>query len=116
MKTPDAIAVGAFLDDRHVELAARIADFSAREIALLPEPADDGAGRAQARRILELLGREGWFAPTLHLKNVDKRCGRLDYIRDKPRRLKVDYVMSNNFAFGGVNTSLIFRRWEDAGH
>ena len=63
MKTPDAIAVGAFLDDRHVELAARIADFSAREIALLPEPADDGAGRAQARRILELLGREGWFAP-----------------------------------------------------
>ncbi|TMQ50052.1 MAG: acyl-CoA dehydrogenase [Candidatus Eisenbacteria bacterium] len=57
------MAVRAFLDDRHVELAARIADFSAREIALLPEPADDGAGRAQARRILELLGGEGWFAP-----------------------------------------------------
>jgi len=63
VKTPDPIAVRAFLDDRHVELAARIADFSAREIALLPEPADDRAGRAQARRILELLGREGWFAP-----------------------------------------------------
>ena len=63
MKTPDPISVRAFLDDRHVELAARIADFSAREIAPLPEPADDGAGRAQARRILELLGREGWFAP-----------------------------------------------------
>jgi len=63
VKTPDPISVRAFLDDRHVELAARIADFSAREIALLPEPADDRAGRAQARRILELLGREGWFAP-----------------------------------------------------
>jgi len=54
---------------------------------------------------------EGWFAPTINLKNVDKRCGRLDYIRKKPRDLNVKYVMSNNFAFGGVNTSLIFRKW-----
>jgi 3-oxoacyl-[acyl-carrier-protein] synthase II len=55
--------------------------------------------------------REGWFAPTLNLKNIDPRCGELDYIQEKPRPLKVEYVMSNNFAFGGVNTSLIFRRW-----
>jgi len=27
------------------------------------------------------------------------------------RELETDYVMSNNFAFGGVNTSLVFRRW-----
>jgi 3-oxoacyl-[acyl-carrier-protein] synthase II len=54
---------------------------------------------------------EGWFAPTINLKNVDKRCGRLDYIRINPRDLQVKYVMSNNFAFGGVNTSLIFRKW-----
>ncbi len=59
--------------------------------------------------------REEWFAPTLHLKNVDERCGRLDYIQDKPRPLKTEYVMSNNFAFGGVNTSLIFRRWSGRG-
>ena len=25
--------------------------------------------------------------------------------------LVVDYLMSNNFAFGGINTSLIFKRW-----
>ena len=27
------------------------------------------------------------------------------------RALQTEYVMSNNFAFGGINTSLIFRRW-----
>ncbi|HTY49342.1 MAG TPA: beta-ketoacyl-ACP synthase [Steroidobacteraceae bacterium] len=54
---------------------------------------------------------EGWFAPTLNLTAVDPRCGELDYIRGEGRRLEVEHVMSNNFAFGGVNTSLIFRRW-----
>jgi len=28
-----------------------------------------------------------------------------------PRRLEMEYFMSNNFAFGGLNTSLIFKRW-----
>jgi 3-oxoacyl-[acyl-carrier-protein] synthase II len=28
----------------------------------------------------------------------------------EPRRLEVEYLMSNNFAFGGINTSLILRR------
>lgn len=57
---------------------------------------------------------EGWFYPTLNLSNVDPECGELDYIKDEIRSLNVDYVMSNNFAFGGINTSLIFKRWQDA--
>lgn len=57
--------------------------------------------------------REGWFAPTLNLHEVDPRCGVLDYIHGDGRALQTDYVMSNNFAFGGINTSLIFRRWQD---
>lgn len=55
--------------------------------------------------------RTGWFAPTLNLDNVDPRCGDLDYIAGDGRKLEVEYVMNNNFAFGGVNTSLVFRRW-----
>ncbi|KIO37930.1 beta-ketoacyl-ACP synthase [Shewanella sp. cp20] len=55
----------------------------------------------------------GWFAPTLNLNNVDPACGQLDYIKDEVRQLDTDYVMSNNFAFGGINTSLIFKRWQD---
>jgi 3-oxoacyl-[acyl-carrier-protein] synthase II len=68
-------------------------------------------GAIEAWATLEML-REGWFAPTLNLERVDPRCGALDYIRGEPRVLAARTVMSNNFAFGGVNTSLIFRRWE----
>ena len=55
--------------------------------------------------------REGWFAPTLNLADVDARCGELDYIRGEGRRIECDHVMSNNFAFGGINTSLIFKKY-----
>jgi 3-oxoacyl-[acyl-carrier-protein] synthase II len=54
---------------------------------------------------------EGWAAPTLNLDNVDPRCAELDYIRGGVREIAATYVMSNNFAFGGINTSLIFKRW-----
>lgn len=52
----------------------------------------------------------GWFAPTIHLDNLDPECAELDYIRGNGRELDVEYVMNNNFAFGGINTSLILRR------
>lgn len=54
---------------------------------------------------------DNWFAPTLNLTTVDPLCGELDYIQATPREFETDYVMSNNFAFGGINTSLIFKRW-----
>lgn len=53
----------------------------------------------------------GWFAPTLNLESIDPQCADLDYIRSDLRPIDTDYVMSNNFAFGGINTSLIFKRW-----
>ncbi|AGQ38714.1 TPA: beta-ketoacyl-ACP synthase [Mannheimia haemolytica] len=56
--------------------------------------------------------RDGWFAPTLNLENVDERCGDLDYLQGDGREIHTDYVMNNNFAFGGMNTSLIFKRWK----
>jgi 3-oxoacyl-[acyl-carrier-protein] synthase II len=54
--------------------------------------------------------REGWFAPTANLVNIDERCAQLDYVIGEGRRLETEYLMSNNFAFGGINTSLIFKR------
>lgn len=53
---------------------------------------------------------EGWFHPTANLDNVDPECAELDYIQGGIRKLQCDYVMSNNFAFGGINTALIFKR------
>ncbi len=55
--------------------------------------------------------RNDWFAPTLNLEQVDPKCASLDYITREGRTLQTEYIMSNNFAFGGINTSLIFRRW-----
>lgn len=55
----------------------------------------------------------GWFAPSLNLNDIDPRCGKADYILSGGREIETDYVMSNNFAFGGVNTSLVFKRWQD---
>ena len=52
----------------------------------------------------------GWYHPTLNLHNVDPACAELDYIAGEGRMMDVEYAMSNNFAFGGVNTSLILRR------
>ena len=64
---------------------------------------------------------ESWFSiemmnsdlyiHTLNLGEIDLRCGELDYLRGEPRRMSHEYVVNNNFAFGGVNTSLVFRRW-----
>lgn len=53
---------------------------------------------------------EGWFHPTVNLENIDPSCAELDYIRDDIRCINCNYIMSNNFAFGGINTSLIFKR------
>ena len=65
-------------------------------------------GSLEAWMTLEML-RDGWAAPTVNLETVDGRCAPLDYIRSAPRRLRTDCFMTNNFAFGGVNTSLVFR-------
>lgn len=53
--------------------------------------------------------REGRFVPTVNLAEVDPRCAPLDYVMKDARRLETEFLMSNNFAFGGINTSLIFR-------
>jgi 3-oxoacyl-[acyl-carrier-protein] synthase II len=55
---------------------------------------------------------EGWFHPSANLENIDPACAQLDYIKGDIRRLDCENIMSNNFAFGGINTSLIFKRWD----
>jgi len=67
-------------------------------------------GAQEAWLTLEMMNCDE-FSPTLNLENLDPRCGELDYIVNEPRQISTEYVMSNNFAFGGVNTSLVFKRW-----
>jgi len=56
-----------------------------------------------------MMMREGWFAPNINSGNIDAECAELDYIQGEGREMNAKYIMSNNFAFGGINTSLIFK-------
>jgi 3-oxoacyl-[acyl-carrier-protein] synthase II len=66
-------------------------------------------GAIEAAMTVKSLGC-GWYHPTLNLTTPDPACAELDYIFGEGRCIDTEYVMSNNFAFGGVNTSLIFKR------
>ena len=66
-------------------------------------------GAIEAWWSIEMMRRQ-WFAPTINLDHPDPACGELDYLVGSGREIDTEYVMSNNFAFGGINTSLILRR------
>ncbi|MFB0711796.1 beta-ketoacyl-ACP synthase [Buttiauxella noackiae] len=68
-------------------------------------------GALEAWMSIEMM-REGWFAETLNLTRPDEACGELDYIMGEARKIDTEFVQSNNFAFGGINTSLVLRRWQ----
>ncbi|NQZ28141.1 MAG: beta-ketoacyl-ACP synthase [Colwellia sp.] len=54
---------------------------------------------------------DNWFAPTANLTDIDPQCGDLNYIQGEGLSRNTDYIMTNNFAFGGINTSLIFKKY-----
>ena len=60
---------------------------------------------AATRSIMALA--EGFLPPTIGLDHPDPECD-LDYVPNVGRQKKVDYAMSNSFAFGGLNAVLIF--------
>lgn len=69
-------------------------------------------GALEAWMSIEMM-RSNWFAPTINLQEPDPDCGQLDYIQSEGREIQCQYIMSNNFAFGGINTSLVFKRFEE---
>ena len=66
-------------------------------------------GAIEAAMTLEMM-RSGWYAPNLNLTEPDPACGDLDFIVGGGRNFDAEFSVSNNFAFGGVNTSLVFKR------
>jgi 3-oxoacyl-[acyl-carrier-protein] synthase II len=53
---------------------------------------------------------DGFVPPTRNLEEVDPKCGKLDYVMGEPRDADLEVCMSNNFAFGGIDTSLIIKK------
>ena len=70
-----------------------------------------GAGGLEAGiSILALLNQK--LPPTINLENVDPEC-KLDYVPNKAIEHSFDIAMSNSFGFGGINASLILKRWTE---
>ena len=68
-----------------------------------------GAGGLEAGiTILALVNQQ--LPPTTNIEHLDPQC-RLDYVPNKPIAHKFDVALSNSFGFGGINASLIMRRW-----
>ena len=57
--------------------------------------------------------QEGFVSPILNLAHPAEDCAPLDYVMGDVRELPQSVLMTNNFAFGGINTSLILKRWTD---
>ncbi len=66
------------------------------------------SGSLESWLTIEMMNR-GILIPNINLNKVDDRCAKLDYLKE-PKKTSSEYVMSNNFAFGGVNRSLIFKK------
>ncbi len=67
-------------------------------------------GALEAWLSIEMMNA-GRFLSTLNLEHPDPQCAPIDFHYGEARAIDTDYIMSNNFAFGGINTSLVFRRW-----
>jgi 3-oxoacyl-[acyl-carrier-protein] synthase II len=117
--SPDAVGVvnGHGTATQHGDIAESHATFNAfgRAVPLHSQKSYTGhtlgaCGAIEAWWAINMMNA-GWFAPNLNLDNLDPECAPLDYLTGGGRNIDTEYVMSNNFAFGGINTSLIFKRW-----
>ena len=56
--------------------------------------------------------RDQVVPPTLNLDHPDEAAEGLDLVALNARHLSITHALSNGFGFGGVNASVLFRRWE----
>jgi 3-oxoacyl-[acyl-carrier-protein] synthase II len=50
--------------------------------------------------------------PTMNLDTPDEGCD-LDFVANTPRKVSMEYAMSNSFGFGGTNGCLVFKHWTE---
>jgi 3-oxoacyl-[acyl-carrier-protein] synthase II len=110
----NAHGTGTVLND-HSEAIA-IGQWAGRRAETLPVSSTKasighllGAAGAVEAVICLMTLREQWLPPELAFETPDPACN-FPIVR-KPQDARVDVALSNSFGFGGVNASLIFRRW-----
>lgn len=55
--------------------------------------------------------RSGMLPPTLNLEHADETAEGLDMVGPQAVARSIEYAMANGFGFGGVNASLLLKRW-----
>ena len=70
-----------------------------------------GAGGLEAG-VTVLALRDQIVPPTMNLEHPGEGCD-LDFVPNTPRKVKMEYAISNSFGFGGTNGCLVFRRWAE---
>ncbi|MFH2075742.1 MAG: beta-ketoacyl-[acyl-carrier-protein] synthase family protein [Pseudomonadota bacterium] len=73
-----------------------------------------GASGALEGVVALLAITEGFIPPTIHCETPDPECD-LDYVTTGARQAEPHVVLSNSFAFGGNNTTVIFGRYREGG-
>jgi 3-oxoacyl-[acyl-carrier-protein] synthase II len=69
------------------------------------------SGALESIALVEMINR-GCLIPTLNLENIDDACGNIRHICElEITRIKT--AIKNNFALGGINSSLVIRRYKD---
>ena len=56
--------------------------------------------------------RDGIIPPTINYETPDPECD-LDYVPNIARKAQVNIALSNSFGFGGVNATLVFRKFKE---
>jgi len=56
--------------------------------------------------------RDGIIPPTINYDTPDPECD-LDYVPNIARTAQVNIALSNSFGFGGVNATLVFRKFAE---
>lgn len=56
--------------------------------------------------------RDQSVPPTLNFENPDPASVGVDIVHGEARSMPIEYALSNGFGFGGVNASVLFKRWD----
>ncbi len=70
------------------------------------------AANAVESVLCALIFKKNILPPTINQEEKDPRCD-LDYIPNKAREKKVDYILKTSSGFSGIHSSMVFKRWED---
>ena len=100
------------------ELAAIRGLFAEHPVAITSTKSATGhllgaAGGIEAIFTIQAL-RDQIVPPTLNLHNPDRSAAGMRLVPLTAQPLTMEYALSNGFGFGGVNASLLLKRWGDS--